>query len=309
MRFGAASLLALVPERWRSMYDECGLSTCRNTVFLRNIQSRAGVTVGERWYCSVDCFVASMRKRYSALSATKVVDIRHVPRRSIGLLLLAKGVLTEDQLRIATAESKASGESLEHTLSRTGIPTDQQIATAKAAQWGCAVLGQDQPILDVQADIPRTLLRGCSAVPLHYSTSTKRLVVGFFQQIDHSFLASLEEVTGMRPEVCFITHSQFSEQLTRLSNTSRWEEVFLEDNCTPAQMANTTGRFAIKLGARDARFARCQNLLWTRLTGKRGVVDLLYRIRNARPMLSPGDASLYEEVSSLRDRESSAGCR
>jgi hypothetical protein len=249
---------------------------------MRSIQSRVGVTVGGEWYCSADCFVAAVRKRYSSLSATKVVETRHVPRRPIGLLLLSKGFLTEQQLRAAVRDSLRLGEDLEQTLKRTGVINDQQIAIARAAQWGYPVIGQDQPILEVEADIPAILLRACSAVPVHYSAAAKRLVIGFVERIDHSFLSSLEEITGILPEPCFITPTQFAEQLRCLTPPPRWEEIVSDVDCTPAQMANTTGRFAIEIGARDARFQRCKDRLWTRLIGKRRVLDLLYKTRSAR---------------------------
>ena len=46
-------------------------------------------------------------------------------------------------------------------------------------------------------------------------------------------------------------------------------------------MARNVGGFAIEISAKDARFARCREYIWTRLSGKRGTIDLLFRIEAA----------------------------
>ena len=46
-------------------------------------------------------------------------------------------------------------------------------------------------------------------------------------------------------------------------------------------MAKNVGGFAVEVAASDARFARCGDLLWTRLLGKRGKIDLLFRTDSA----------------------------
>ena len=298
MSFGASFVIPATRDRWRSMYDACAFRDCRNTIFMRSIQSRVGVTIGEQWYCCVDCLVAAMNGRYSALCSTKVLDIRHIPRRSIGLLLLSKGFVTEEKLRTATSESERRGEELEQTLTRAALVSDAQIAIAKAAQWGCPVLGQDQTILQVQAPIPLRLLRECSAVPLHFSRTAKRLVIGFLHRVEHSFLNSVEEIIGVRPEACFVTRSQFAEQCLQLSAPVEWEEVVLDEELSSTQMANTTGRFAIEVGAKTARSTRCQDFIWTRLAGKRRVVDLLYRVRRVRWSISENELDPFEEHAS-----------
>lgn len=295
MRLSETFLPLPVRERWRSMHEACGLRTCRNTIFMRSLQSRVGITVGDQWYCGVDCFVAATRSRYSMLAAAKIFDIRHMPRRPIGLLLLSRGFLTEEQLRSLTIEGELRGEDFDQTLTRTGAVADQQLATARAAQWGCPVLGQDQAILPVQTDIPLDVLRACSAVPLHDSRSSRRLVIGFVRSIDHSLLHSLEQVTGVRPEPCLVTPVQFAEQQSHLSTPAEWEHILMEDQSSSAQMANTTGRFVIEMGAREARSTRCRDLIWTRLSGNRCFVDLLYRVKSAQPASSAGVASWFDE--------------
>jgi hypothetical protein len=279
MKLTVGNLLPGASHGWRSMYSACALHTCKNTVFMRSIQSRVGISLANQWYCSMDCFVAAARSRYYLLSAAKVVDIRHIPRRSIGHVLLSKGHMNEDQLRLAITESKLRGRSLEETLRDLELASERQIAIAKAAQWGCPVFDQGGAIREIEADIPLTLLRECSAVPLHFSATAKWLVLGFVDRIEHSLLGALESVTGMRPQPCFVTQNDFAEQMTRFTPASDCEEVVSGVPVPSAEMARITGRYAIDVGASDVRFARCRDFIWTRLTGKRKRIDLLFKVR------------------------------
>jgi hypothetical protein len=125
------------------------------------------------------------------------------------------------------------------------------------------------------------VLKACRAVPLHCSEAGKRCVIGFIDRVEHGLLRALEEVTEMRAEPCFVTRAQMAEQSARLRRAAACDEIVWEGSESPAQMANTTGRFAVEVGARSARFTRCRDLVWTRLTGKRRKIDLLFRVCGA----------------------------
>ena len=274
------SFLPAVDRGWKSMRTVCALATCQNKMFLRTVpQSRTGITVGEDWYCTVDCFVAASRRRLTALSAGRIMEMPHNPRLSIGLALLSKDLLTDDELRLAVAESELHGEELEVALVRLGLASEKQLAAARAVQWGYPVLGAERAGVPVEVDVPCSLLRTYSAVPLHYTASTKRLLLGFVYRVDHSFLQSLEQVTGCRAEPCFITPADFGEQMDRLMTAPDCEEVVYEDPGAPAQMAKTIGGFAVEAVAREATFAQCRNYIWVRLAGKRRKIDVLFQLK------------------------------
>jgi hypothetical protein len=264
------------------MYTPCGLHTCPNTLFMRSVQSRVGICVGETWYCGPDCFSAAAALRFSALASTKVLEMPHSPRLSIGLVMLSKGHLNDDQLRLALAESQSHGEELEAALIRLGLASERQLTAARAAQWGYPVLGRERIGQIIESDIPFKLLRCCSAAPLYNSTAAKRLLLGFVYRVDHGLLSALEQMTGFRTEPCFITPTEFAEQMERLTSVPAFEEVVFDDLKTPAQMGKTLGGFVVEVGAREARFAHCGDYAWTRLSGKRQTVDVLFRIKGSR---------------------------
>jgi hypothetical protein len=250
-------------------------------MLMRNVpQNRTGMRVGDLWYCSVDCFAEAAFVEFSAIQKRRVIEMPHNPRLSIGLVLLSKGHLANDQLRLALDESQQHGEELEFTLLRLGLTNERQLATARAAQWGCPVLGQELAAEPMEADIPVPLLRTCWAVPLRYSQTGKRLLIGFVFRVEHRLLLALEQVTGCKTEPCFITQTEFEEQMARLTVVPECKAVFHEGVQTPRQMANAVAAQAIEAGARKAIFAECRDYLWTRLIGGGQTVDVLFQTQN-----------------------------
>ena len=281
MRLNIQYIQSAVDRRWKNMHVACAFRKCRNTMLMRSMpQSRAGMRVGDLWYCSVDCFAEAAFVAFSAIEERRVIEMPHNPRLSIGLVLLSKGLLADDQLRLAAEESQQRGEELEVTLLRLGLTNERQLAAARASQWGCPVLGQEGAREPMEADIPAPLLRSCWAVPLRYSQNGKRLLMGFVFRVEHRLLLALEQVTGCKTEPCFITPTEFEVQMARLTVVQDCNAVLHEELQTPRQMANIIATEAIEAGARKAIFAECRDYFWTRLIGSRRTVDVLFRTPN-----------------------------
>ena len=282
MKLLLESLFAGVDRGWKSMHTACGLRTCRTTLLMRSVpQSRGGIRMGGLWYCTLDCFVKAARERFSSLPARRPLEMPHNPRLSIGLVMLSKGYLTDEQFRLALAQSQSTGEELESVLVRLGWADEWQLASARAAQWGYPVLGRDRISQSVDADIPMTLLRSFSAVPLHYSTHARRLLLGFVYRVEHTLLQSIEQITGCRTDPCFITPTEFRYHIERMTAAQNSSEVVLDHSLTPEEMAKALGGFALDVVAREACLAHCQNYLWARLSGKRRSIDVLFQSRRS----------------------------
>jgi hypothetical protein len=133
----------------------------------------------------------------------------------------------------------------------------------------------------VDAELPLTLMKGFSAVPLHYSSRAKRLVVGFVYRVEHGLLHSLERVTGCKAEPCFITPTELHYQIERLEAARESREVILDNSMTAAEVANVVGGLALDIRARDVSLSRCRDDVWMRLSGKRQMTDVLFRVRRA----------------------------
>jgi hypothetical protein len=280
MRLSIGSFRTAVDRGWKSMHSVCALRTCRNTMLIRSVpQRRVGVTVGQSWYCSVDCFVSAALTRLAELSDERIVEMPHRPRLPIGLVMVSKNYLTGEQLRYATAQSQLHNEELENALLRLGLASERQLASARAMQWGCPMLKQEGVGQTIEADIPATLLRSSCAAPLHYSAETKRLLLGFVYRVEHTLLHALEQVIGCKAQPCFITPTEFDIQIDRVAGAPDYKEEVFEQLMTPMQMANTLGSLAVEISAREASFVNCRDYIWTRLSGKRRRVDVLFRAR------------------------------
>jgi hypothetical protein len=279
MELSLKSLLPAVDRGWEKMRAVCALPECPGKSLVRYIpQTRTGIRVGKLWYCSADCFAMAARAPLADLCGRRVTEMPRSPRMSLGLVMLSKGQLTAEQLRKAVVQSEVAGEDLEAALVRLGLASEKQLTASRAAQWGYPVFAQDQVGHLVEADIPRVLLDACSAVPLHYSATAKRMLLGFVTRIDHSFLESMERVTGCRAEPCFITPTDFDEQMERITSPQDYEDVLVDEPGTPDRMARTVGRYAVEVGATEAFFTQCKGYVWVRVAGKRGRTDITFRI-------------------------------
>jgi hypothetical protein len=289
MKFSWKTVLPPIDFGWNRVRAQCASSTCHNKLLSRAVpQSRVGIHAGQRWFCSPDCFAAGMQEPLALLAMGRVRQMPRNPRLSLGLALLSKGVLTEAQLRLASAHSRGRDEDLESTLRQMGLATEKQLAAARAAQWGHAFLAEDCPLHPVRVDLPLTLLRACHAVPLHYVPSAKRLVLGFVHRVEHGLLQSIEQITGCRPDPCFLTPAEFEEQTARVSLAPDYEEVASEEPGTPNHMARTLGGLASEVSAREVFWVPCESWVWVRVMGKRKTLDALFAVR-------PPRASRFEE--------------
>jgi hypothetical protein len=288
MNLSLKSFLPAADLGWNRVRARCGLATCHNKLLMRAVpQSRSGIHAGDLWYCSPDCFAAGSRSRLLALSMNTFVEMPRSPRLSLGLALLSKGYLTEEQLRFASLRSERRNQAFEVTLQECGLATDKQIAAARAVQWGYPVLAREHIGHPVQADLPQMLMRACSAAPVHYSAKGKRLVLGFVDRVEHSLLQAIEQMTGCRAEPCFITPAEYSEQLERMTPAPNYDEVSVEQPGTPAQMGRVLGGQAVEIAATEAHFAQCRSFGWVRLDGKRGTSDVIFHFRGSSSSLIP----------------------
>lgn len=280
MRSLLKSLVPAMDFGWNRTRARCGLRTCHNKLLVRAVpQNRGGIHTPDEWYCSADCFAAAMQVPLTGILRGRLAEMPRNPRLSIGLALLSKGMLTEDQLREATARSQWRGEDLETALLALGLATQKQLAAARAVQWGYPVLSQEGPAPTVRADLPLAFLGSFEAVPVHYAPAAKRLVLGFVHRVEPSVVRAVEEITGCHAESCFVTPAEFEDLRHCCTATEGYEECVLEQPGTPAHMARTLGGYAVEVSAREAAWVACKSWIWVRLAGKRKTVDILFSLR------------------------------
>lgn len=280
---------------WKRMRAECGLRGCHHTQLMRYIPGgRPGISVGSAWYCCVDCFALAACTLLESLSSRQVLEIERIPRLSLGLFLTSRGYLSADRFRFAEAQSREYGEGIEDSLLRLGLVSEKQLVAARSAQWGYPMLAPEHIGHWVEADIPQTLLTDFRAVPLHYSATARRILLGFAARVEPRLLESIEKMTDCRVEPCLITPTEYEEQIERVTAPPNYEEVAVEESNSPDRMARTVGRTAVQVGAREAVFLRCKSRVLVRLRGGRGVADVVFRMHNSTAMNLSGEFGLLQ---------------
>jgi Type II secretion system (T2SS), protein E, N-terminal domain len=275
----------------------CGNRTCHHKQLMRSFPGgRPGIQVGPAWYCCVDCFAMAACAPLEKLCNRQVVEISRQPRLSLGLFLLSKGNLTAEQLRVATAQSQILDEDIEESLVKLGMVSEKALVAARSAQWGYPVLAPECVGQLVEVEIPKSILNACRAVPLHYSATAKRILVGFVSRVEHSFLESIEEMTGCRVEPCFITPTDFQEQMERVTAPPDYEEVVVNDPGSPERMARTVGRTAVHVAAREAAFIKWRNFVLVRVAGKRGKADIVFVPRRIGTVRVVEHSGIFKEA-------------
>jgi hypothetical protein len=278
MEIALKSLWPTIDRSWKSMRGTCDNPVCHNTHLMRTIPGgRTGIQSGDRWYCSVDCFATGSGPLLSELAQSRFAGNQREPRMSLGLILVSKGLLSTDQLRFAQSDAEMNNESLESTLLRHQLINERQLAAARAAQWGYPLLHKDRLGSSVELDIPIILLREFSAVPFEVSTKARRILIGFVFRVEHSLLESIEKITGFQVVPCFTTDTQYAQQSGCLTTGRNYDAVLIPEPGSVDRMARTLGKFALEVGAKEAIFSHCKNFVWSRMTGTKGVFDVVFR--------------------------------
>jgi len=243
--------------------------------------ARAGVQIGDQWYCSPACFARGSHAILARLSSRNVVETHRQPRLSLGLALLSRGYVSEDQLRSAAAQAQSGAGRLENILLERGWVNEKQLAVARSVQWGQPALGIDPLDKAVEANLPISLLRVHSAAPIYFSAERNRLVLGFVYRVDHTLLQSIEHITGCRTEPCFITPTEFENQMERFQVLPGYEELVSDRPADISQIARSLVDCAFDAPGAEVRFARCKSWVWVRIAGNGNTVDAIFTMKPA----------------------------
>jgi hypothetical protein len=262
----------------------CGGESCGRWLTLRHISARkAGIGMRDRWYCSSRCFAIAAEEQFWQLLASGLVHANHVSRMPLGLILISRGLLTNEQLREALDEQKQAGGEIGEILVRRGVVSEKEVTAVRATQWGCPVFGASKRMLQTEIQIPLTLIELYSMIPLHYVAATNRLLVGFVHGIEYGLLYAVEQMTGCKTQPCFVTPSEFQiqmqkrEKLEKQNEDATPNEMKFESVQTPAEMARILCKYAFDSEADEAVIGKCRDYLWARLKCGSKAVDLLFK--------------------------------
>ena len=161
------------------------------------------------WYCSSRCFRSAAEQEVLRLLKPGTEQAAHVSRMPLGLNLISHGLLTIEQLKKATDEQKESGGEIGELLVRQGSVSEKQVTAVRATEWGCPVFAVPKHAIRIGINLPSTLMRIHSMIPVHYVVRTNLLLVGFVHSIEYGLLYAIEQITGCETKPCFVTPSDF----------------------------------------------------------------------------------------------------
>ena len=97
----------------------------------------------------------------------------------LGDALIAKGIITEDQLRIARREQETLGKRIGAVLIELGFVTDSIIRDALSENTGYATVDLTGTVIDADAVklVPQELARRFKILPLSYNSGSHELTV------------------------------------------------------------------------------------------------------------------------------------
>jgi hypothetical protein len=243
-------------------------------------RSNTGARIDDNWYCSPDCFEAATKSYVRGLITGSAPCIPRRSRMPLGLTLLSRGQINDEQLKTVILEQRdmGSGKRFGDILIERGFATEVQVTSAVASQWGVPVFALGARYFDVQVRIPYSLLEIYSLLPVHFGERANRLLVGFVHGVEHRILSAIERVTGYATEPCFITATDYRQHLRSAASEKQYEEALFERPSTLSEMAKIVRNYAVQTGAEEARFGYCRDYVWSRLRGTRREIDLLFRL-------------------------------
>jgi hypothetical protein len=257
----------------------CQAHNCRGRFALtRRCQTRnSGLRFGDRWLCSADCLENETRTWLAARTRwVPLVAARH--RIPLGLVLVSRGSLTDQQLQHAlAAQERSQRGKIGDWLQQLGYSSEAEVTSALAQQWACPVYPlQGAGVPACASMLPLPLMESHQALPVHYSASTCTLHVAFSERVDYGLLLAIEEVLQCRTRPSLAAAANLRSILEEISMASP-RQIVMERSYGSEATVRMVSSYAQSTRADRVRAADCGSHLWFRLSTRGNTTDLLFR--------------------------------
>src|SRR5439155_23860506 len=130
-------------------------------------------------FCFPECLEAELLRRLQHTPAAQHRELVNSCRVPLGLLMLSRGELTNEQLQRALHLQKKNGTGrIGEWLQQLGHACDASVAAALASQWSCPVV-KTIPAGVGNCTIPFYLLKHFCMAPVHFSNDRRMLHMAF----------------------------------------------------------------------------------------------------------------------------------
>lgn len=239
-----------------------------------------GLCLQGLWYCSPECFEDAAKSAFFRLLPGAEESPKRHHRIPIGLLLLSRGTISNEQLKRALLlqREKGSGK-IGQFLQEIQAASEQDITEGLAAQWGCPVypLGKARDFLQCAPLLPLTLLEAGHMLPVHYLRLQQTLFMAFVEGVDRTALYAVEQMLHLRTVPCIVSESELSGAFESFRPLATSPTAVFETPSEPLEMARTTRSYACQVGAKNVWLARSGRFIWIRMETQEEYKDILFQ--------------------------------
>ncbi|MBE7705712.1 MAG: type II secretion system protein GspE [Cyanobacteria bacterium SIG30] len=166
---------------------------------------------------------------------SRINTVKAPQTKKIGEILVEEGIITQKQLTIALAESKAQDIPLGSILVKLGYVTIQDLKEALGAQQGMQLATTEQlkALPSVIPILPEDFVKINKVVPL--SATKKTLVVGMVNPGDTKTINEIIYQTGLKPTVMMITHYEYENFIKTYYETGQKQASKIMEEVQQAQ--------------------------------------------------------------------------
>jgi len=284
-------------RHWKEIVAGCGVMPCSGarTFWHRLRRQRHGTLLDGVLYCRPQCLELALLGRLSQL-----MTFRFSPppanRMPLGLLMVARGKLSHEQVAEALAAQRSANEGkIGEWFERLGFATEQEVTSTLALQWGCPVATAVEPdVLGAGHRLPAAILESFQMLPLQYVPATNTLSIAFGERVEHGALYAIEKMLQCRTQPCVAGRKKVANLIETLRQQPRSHEFEFGPISDPAEMVRISSSYIAKFGAEEVRLGRFGALIWLRLANRSSLMNLVLRLRlepqqahRPRPALLP----------------------
>lgn len=189
----------------------------------------------------------------------------HRHRVPLGLVMLAQGWITQEQLRRALHAQREHGTGRigDWLVAECGVDTER-VTRGLSMQWNCPVLTTEGFSPEAMAGVmPRLFVEELGMLPLRVAGS-RILYLGFEDRMDASLALAVEQMAELQVQSGLVSESQFAAARDRLLECEGVElktETFAD---TDALVARATALLEHKQPV-ASRLVRVHGYLWLRM--------------------------------------------
>jgi hypothetical protein len=262
---------------WESLAPLCAAESCRRRTRWHGILRRsAGIRFEGGWFCGPDCLEEELETRLDTLLGQgRTLPDSPEHRVPLGLLLLSRGILQQQQLNEALRRHRESGERFGACVRRLGLASEKQITAALAAQWGCPVYSRGGAA-NCERLIPRLLQETHRMAPMHWVESGRCLFVGFEQKVEYTLLFAIEKMLDCHTEPCIVHESELN-RILRENSAATGDEVLFASARTANEMAAAIASYAQQSEAERVKVGDCPEHIWVKFERNQSSLHLLFR--------------------------------